>query len=72
VRLYASKMRTDAKMGSLAADLEDFKRNEAPDVLAAQKVRVRCVCVCVCVFVCVCVCVCKNKSSEYKTFNQAN
>ena len=28
VRLYASKMRTEAKMGSLAADLEMLKKVE--------------------------------------------
>jgi len=38
VRLYASKMRTDAKMHSLAADLEMFKQEAAPELEVAQKV----------------------------------
>eukprot|EP00802_Teleaulax_amphioxeia_P014276 Tamp_14338.p1 GENE.Tamp_14338~~Tamp_14338.p1 ORF type:complete len:367 (-),score=116.97 Tamp_14338:1-1101(-) len=37
VRLYASKMRSDAKMCSLAADLEMFKLEAAPELELAQK-----------------------------------
>ena len=38
VRLYASKMRSDAKLGSLGADLEMLKRDAAPELDLAQKV----------------------------------